>query len=108
MWNIRAFQHPCYWHSYAMIFFFRLQPGLERRIENNVQAALDTLPGFNPARAIGMPIRGSDKCRGYSLAESAHGEMDCIPLGYLLLIYCLHFVVSKKVTIFANFWFFSI
>jgi hypothetical protein len=67
--------HYCKFLEAATLFFFRPKPWLAQRVQDAIAASIPD--GFNPNTAISMPIRGSDKCNGHTITDSAKGEMDC-------------------------------
>jgi hypothetical protein len=67
--------HYCKFLEAATLFFFRPQPWLAQRVHDALKVSIPD--DFDPNTAISMPIRGSDKCNGHQISESARGEVDC-------------------------------
>ena len=49
-------------HHAALLYILRLQRGMRERVERQEKKIFAESRQFDPARAIGLPIRGSDKC----------------------------------------------
>jgi len=64
----------------AAFLAYNLQPKpwLRKEIDRRLRRSIPT--DLNPERAVGVPIRRSDKCFGHKISGSAGGELDCPPL----------------------------
>jgi len=62
----------------AVMYFLRLNDHMASEVSKGLAVSLPNW--FEPSHAIGIIIRGSDKCKGHNLhgkAKHAPGEMDC-------------------------------
>lgn len=63
-------------HAGLLLYAMRLRPSAKAKVESILA---DSLPcDFEPTRAISLPIRGSDKCRGPMHLGKNSGESDCL------------------------------
>mmetsp|Transcript_17142 Transcript_17142/g.23669 ORF Transcript_17142/g.23669 Transcript_17142/m.23669 type:complete len:478 (-) Transcript_17142:235-1668(-) len=75
IWPGKSFRHVCHLMSATVLYAMRPNKWLLSEISRKLNGSFPE--DFDPSRAVGMPIRASDKCRGHSVSHSANGEVAC-------------------------------
>jgi len=66
------FRNTCVMFSHLMTYMLRPNAWMTQRVEAKLADSFP--PDFDPMRAVGLPIRGSDKCYGHSACPAQHHD----------------------------------
>mmetsp|Transcript_34576 Transcript_34576/g.58078 ORF Transcript_34576/g.58078 Transcript_34576/m.58078 type:complete len:517 (-) Transcript_34576:133-1683(-) len=77
-WPGKSRQHGCRTWSASLNYLMRPKPWVQEAMDARL---VGTFPAdFDPSKAVGLPIRASDKCFQHKVGHSANGEKECLPL----------------------------